>query len=277
MCRCLADAGQFRSGGKISAVASLTGSFALTSWTAVIRPPAPLGGKLGGKIVKRGPDDRDRVRSARRIGDTVGTLCQGPSWRTRPAAYPGCASEAVRIPARQPSGSPVGCAAGRRNSHALEHLAVGRHVQDITATCPQPGRGRPALDGWDRAGMEAREALVHPAAALHSDTIGGRQPGVAAGSELARRLDAAALSLTCGRDLLRTHLLAGRVAGCGSVRSGGVSSPCRVPGARPAGRDGILRPPARAPGRSTWARRPGPAAAPELTGPSTAHVTGLRS
>ena len=88
-------------------------------------------------------------------------------------------------------------------------LAMSRHVQDITATGPQPGRGRPALDGWDRAGMEAREALIHAAAALHGDTIGARQPGVAAGSELARRLDAAALSLTYGRDLLHTHLARG--------------------------------------------------------------------
>jgi hypothetical protein len=44
--------------------------------------------------------------------------------------------------------------------------------------------------------MEAREALIRAAAVLHGDTIGARQPGVAAGSELARRLDAAALSLT---------------------------------------------------------------------------------
>jgi len=88
-------------------------------------------------------------------------------------------------------------------------LVMSRHVQDITATGPQRGLRRPALDGWDRAGMEAREALIHAAAALHSDTIGGRQPGVAAGSELARRLDDAALSLTYGRDLLRTHLASG--------------------------------------------------------------------
>jgi len=99
-------------------------------------------------------------------------------------------------------------------------LALSRHVQDITATGPQPGRGRPALDGWDRAGMEAREALIHAAAALHGDTLGARQPGMAAGSELARRLDAAALSLTYGRDLLHTHLARGPRAGCGSARSG---------------------------------------------------------
>jgi hypothetical protein len=88
-------------------------------------------------------------------------------------------------------------------------LAMSRHVQDITATGPQPKRGHPVLEGWDRAGLEAREALIHAAAALHGDTIGGRQPGVAAGSELARRLDAAALSLAYGRDLLHTHLARG--------------------------------------------------------------------
>ena len=36
-----------------------------------------------------------------------------------------------------------------------------------------------------------------------------RRPGMRAGSELARRLDAAALSLTYGRDLLHTHLAHG--------------------------------------------------------------------
>ena len=41
------------------------------------------------------------------------------------------------------------------------------------------------------------------------DTLGARHPGLAAGSELARRLDTAALSLTYGRDLLHTHLARG--------------------------------------------------------------------
>jgi len=95
--------------------------------------------------------------------------------------------------------------------HSLLRIVVvmSRHVQDTTATGPQHRRGRPALDGWDRAGMEAREALIRAAAALHGDTLGGRRPGVAAGSELARRLDAATLSLTYGRDLLHTHLARG--------------------------------------------------------------------
>src|ERR1700735_1543835 len=51
--------------------------------------------------------------------------------------------------------------------------------------------GQPALDGWDQAGAQAREAMVHHASALHRDTTGGRQPGVAAGGT-ATRLDAAA-------------------------------------------------------------------------------------
>lgn len=82
---------------------------------------------------------------------------------------------------------------------------MSRDVQDITATWPQPGRGQPALDGWDQAGMRAREAMIHPAAALHIDTIGGSQPGVAAANApgvWTRRPP----SPTYGRDLLHTQL-----------------------------------------------------------------------
>ena len=89
-------------------------------------------------------------------------------------------------------------------------LVMSRYVQDIT---PQPVRppslGRPRLPGWDRAGLEAREALRRALAGLYGDTISRRRPGVQAGSELARRLDGAALSLTYGRDLLHTHLARG--------------------------------------------------------------------
>jgi hypothetical protein len=53
VCRCRTDAVQFQSAEKIAAVASLTGSFALTRERPPIRRPVPLGGKLGGKIVKR--------------------------------------------------------------------------------------------------------------------------------------------------------------------------------------------------------------------------------
>ncbi|MGH3225826.1 MAG: hypothetical protein ACRDPY_45290, partial [Streptosporangiaceae bacterium] len=46
-------------------------------------------------------------------------------------------------------------------------------------------------------------------AGLYGNTLLGRRPGVPAGSELARRLDAATVSLTYGRDLLHTHLAHG--------------------------------------------------------------------
>ncbi|MFI5065313.1 MAG: hypothetical protein ACHP9Z_15255 [Streptosporangiales bacterium] len=92
-------------------------------------------------------------------------------------------------------------------------VAMSRHVQDTTATGPQPSPGGPALAGWDRAGLEAREALIRAAAALYGDTLGRRRPGVAAGSELARRIDAATVALICGRDLLQTHLAHGPSGG----------------------------------------------------------------
>jgi Protein of unknown function (DUF664) len=53
VCRGLTDAGQFPPGGRISTVASLTGSFALTRERPPSQRPVPLGGKTGGKIVKR--------------------------------------------------------------------------------------------------------------------------------------------------------------------------------------------------------------------------------
>jgi len=90
---------------------------------------------------------------------------------------------------------------------------MSRHVQDTTATGPQPSPGGPALAGWDRAGLEAREALIRAAAALYGDTLSRRRPGVAAGSELARRIDAATVALICGRDLLQTHLAHGPSGG----------------------------------------------------------------
>jgi hypothetical protein len=86
-------------------------------------------------------------------------------------------------------------------------IVMGRYVQDTrVAPAPDPSPETPAPTGWDRAGTEACQALIHAAAALHGDAAGRRQPGVRAGSELVRRLDAAAVSLTYGRDLLQTHL-----------------------------------------------------------------------
>jgi hypothetical protein len=59
---------------------------------------------------------------------------------------------------------------------------------------------------WGRAGLDARSALASAAMLLHGDTPARRHPDRPAGSELARRLDAAALSLATGRDLLQTHV-----------------------------------------------------------------------
>ena len=84
---------------------------------------------------------------------------------------------------------------------------MGRHLQDIAAV---PGgmrsRASPPLTAWGRARLTARDALTNAAAHLQQHTRGTRAPGVTARSELARRLDAAAVALTAGRDLLHTHL-----------------------------------------------------------------------
>ena len=121
--------------------------------------------------------------------------------------------------ARQQLGSPAALrTAAVRGGHVPEirHsllrllLVMSRYVQDITLQPVRPpSLGPPPPAGWDRAGLEAREALRRALAGLYGDTISRRRPGVQAGSELARRLDGAALSLTYGRDLLHTHLARG--------------------------------------------------------------------
>ncbi len=84
---------------------------------------------------------------------------------------------------------------------------MGRYLQDIAAV---PGdmrsRASPPLTAWGRARLTARDALTNAARHLQQQTRGTRAPGVTARSELARRLDAAAVALTAGRDLLHTHL-----------------------------------------------------------------------
>ena len=84
---------------------------------------------------------------------------------------------------------------------------MDRYLQDIAAV---PGdmrsRAAPPLTAWGRARLTARDALTHAARHLRQHTRGTRAPGVTARSELARRLDAAAVALTAGRDLLNTHL-----------------------------------------------------------------------
>jgi hypothetical protein len=94
-------------------------------------------------------------------------------------------------------------------SHSLLRVVIvmGRYVQDIsTAPGQAPSQGKPVAAAWDRAGLDARSALASAALLLHGDTMARRHPVRPAGSELARRLDAAALSLTTGRDLLQTHV-----------------------------------------------------------------------
>lgn len=84
---------------------------------------------------------------------------------------------------------------------------MGRYLQDIT-TVPgdMPSRAAPPLTPWGRARLTARDTLTHATRHLRQHTRGTRAPGVTARSELARRLDAAAVALTAGRDLLNTHL-----------------------------------------------------------------------
>jgi hypothetical protein len=94
-------------------------------------------------------------------------------------------------------------------SHSLLRvvIVIGRYMQDVSAAPGQvPSRETPVMGAWDRAGADARSALANAAMILHGDTRVKRHPARPAGSELARRLDAAALSLATGRDLLQTHV-----------------------------------------------------------------------
>ena len=168
--------------------------------------------------------------------------------------------------ARQQLGSPATLrTAAARGGHVPEirHsllrllLVMSRYVQDITLQPVRPpSLGRPPPAGWDRAGLEAREALRRALAGLYGDTISRRWPGVQAGSELARRLDGAALSLTYGRDLLHTHLARGPRGGVRYQSEMGEGRHLAASPPGDAGRAGIPGPPARAPGG-----RPGPFAA----------------
>jgi hypothetical protein len=117
--------------------------------------------------------------------------------------------------ARQHLGSPTSLRAAAGESgyvaevrHSLLRVAIvmRRYVQDAHDEPDQLSRRTRLLVGWDRAGAEAGEALGQATAVLHGDPAGRRQLGVRAGSDLARRLDAATVSLIYGRDLLQTHL-----------------------------------------------------------------------
>lgn len=79
-------------------------------------------------------------------------------------------------------------------------------VQDCTAPYGnvRTRQGR-ALNVWAQAGVEAREALGHAARFLHQVETGQRRRRAA--SEYEHHLDAAADSLSAGRDLLATHFI----------------------------------------------------------------------
>ena len=94
-------------------------------------------------------------------------------------------------------------------SHSLLRVVIvmGRYVLDISTAAGQASsRATPVTAMWGRAGLDARSALASAALLLHGDTQARRYPDRPACSELARRLDAAALSLATGRDLLQTHI-----------------------------------------------------------------------
>ena len=94
-------------------------------------------------------------------------------------------------------------------SDSLLHVitVMSRYLQDIAAV---PGgmqsSASPPVTAWGSARLNARDALTHATRHLRQHTWITRAPGVAARSELARQLDAAAVALTAGRDLLHTHL-----------------------------------------------------------------------
>ena len=84
---------------------------------------------------------------------------------------------------------------------------MSRYLNDIT-TVPgneQPNI-RPPMTAWGSARINTRDALANAAGHLRQHRRRRRAPGVTPRSELARRLDATAVTLTAGRDLLHTHL-----------------------------------------------------------------------
>lgn len=80
---------------------------------------------------------------------------------------------------------------------------MGRYVSDISAAAPSAARRKSVPGPWEHAGTNAENALITAGAYLRHDGP-GHSPGGAA-SPLARQLDAAAVTLTIGRDLLHTH------------------------------------------------------------------------
>jgi hypothetical protein len=93
-------------------------------------------------------------------------------------------------------------------SHSLARIVatMSRYVDDVMATYPRlPSATRSAEAAWALAASQAQEALINAARLLPPQQGSGR-PASSPASDLGRRLEATAVSLTAGRDLLQTHL-----------------------------------------------------------------------
>jgi hypothetical protein len=91
---------------------------------------------------------------------------------------------------------------------SLLHLVtvLARYVGDITPPLAEPpGPQLTAFGTWARATVEVQDSLASAATWLGHTGTGIRPPGGRPRSDLARRLDLAATSLTAGRDLLQAH------------------------------------------------------------------------
>ena len=86
---------------------------------------------------------------------------------------------------------------------------MGRYLRDIaTSFHDLPGDTGPAPAPWSRACLQANEAATNAAGFLIRRRPPSRWPAAPAASPLAQRLDAVAVSLATGRDLLQTHFAA---------------------------------------------------------------------
>jgi hypothetical protein len=93
------------------------------------------------------------------------------------------------------------------SSSLLRFITVtGRYVSDIVMVFSEmPDRGRRARRPWPRAAAEAMTMLAGGSQALVAQQLAAEPQSRQAICGAARRLDAAAASLTVGRDLLQTH------------------------------------------------------------------------
>ena len=92
-----------------------------------------------------------------------------------------------------------------RGLHAVLEV-MGGYLADIAA--PHAGfspQERGLLNPWARAAVEARDALGHAAACLPPEADAGRASREETAGPAAGGLDAAAVSMRAGRDLLATH------------------------------------------------------------------------